>query len=1016
MLFMTGGRRVRRRVFVLAIAVATIGASLLTPGIAAADTYRWKNAVGGIWNVPANWVHTSGTSSVGYPNGQGDQADFPLFAQGHYLARIPANKTIVVGAISVGGGSSVTIAGDSGAKLIVASGSPQNALLVTFDSAQLALAVPVELFSDLLVLTDPVSTVEFWTVTEAAFTGAHAITKTGPGRLNLIRPASHSGGTRVQDGTLVLHANGSLVSGAPLEIGDGLGLSQSAMVVATGTTTRQFNSSGTVQVNRDGLLMIGEDRRIGHLQIRDGNVRLHHGDDGDPDPPFVALKLTLSTLSMTGGVLDIFGPPLPDTAPSELVLEGDVTATASALGPAIIGSGSATLNTLTATRTFTVLDGPGTIDLRLDVAVVGMGAAGLIKDGPGTLLFTGKTDNSYPGGTLVRQGTLELARPAGRVAVPGNLLIGVGLGPAIVNVAGGVENRENIAHGSLVTIGPGGLLRANSGQTGLSGLTIASGGRAVLGDEARAAWDTNSLTIAGGGRLTIAGVNNNGSLRLAGDLNAGGPQGTAVIDGGGLLTLGNAAHALVVAGGPQPIHLQVDAAVTGACGAGAIGRLIKMGQGVALFGTGSSLACGVGIREGSLLVNGIQTSGLITLEGGTLGGNGTMADVLASAGTLSPGLSPGRLSTGSLELTGNSKFVVELHGVTPGKQHDQVAVSRAVSLGNAKLVPSVGVNALFSAPVTIIENHGADPVSGTFAGLPEGSTLTLGGVELTLSYHGGDGNDVVLTEASVARPVLEPGPDRMTYGKRAPGAFVDGDAGVANANDAEAPGTRTRTVAKPAMRWIFAEGAQGHFDTYVSIANGHAEATTATLTFLREDESPAVHTVEVEPFARKTIYAGDFADVADRAFGLVVEATQPVLAERAMYYANLPNGLWTGGHVTTGIVAPATRWGLTEGRVGGPHAFSTYILLANPSPTAADVTITYLRENGEPIVKTYTVPAASRYNVDVKTVVPELRNASFGARIDVTNNVPIAVERSSYWNVNGVSLAGGSNAFATSQP
>ena len=48
--------------------------------------------------------------------------------------------------------------------------------------------------------------------------------------------------------------------------------------------------------------------------------------------------------------------------------------------------------------------------------------------------------------------------------------------------------------------------------------------------------------------------------------------------------------------------------------------------------------------------------------------------------------------------------------------------------------------------------------------------------------------------------------------------------------------------------------------------------------------------------------------------------------------------------------------------------------------------------------------------------MPELQNESFGARIDVTNGVPIAVERSLYWNANGVFWAGGTNALATPLP
>ena len=54
--------------------------------------------------------------------------------------------------------------------------------------------------------------------------------------------------------------------------------------------------------------------------------------------------------------------------------------------------------------------------------------------------------------------------------------------------------------------------------------------------------------------------------------------------------------------------------------------------------------------------------------------------------------------------------------------------------------------------------------------------------------------------------------------------------------------------------------------------------------------------------------------------------------------------------------------------------------------------------------------------MDVKSSVPELRDSAFGARIEVTNAVPIAVERSLYWNANGVFWAGGSNALGTPLP
>ena len=49
-------------------------------------------------------------------------------------------------------------------------------------------------------------------------------------------------------------------------------------------------------------------------------------------------------------------------------------------------------------------------------------------------------------------------------------------------------------------------------------------------------------------------------------------------------------------------------------------------------------------------------------------------------------------------------------------------------------------------------------------------------------------------------------------------------------------------------------------------------------------------------------------------------------------------------------------------------------------------------------------------------MAPELQNESFGARVTVTNDVPIAVERSMYWNVNGVFWQGGTNAVGSVIP
>ena len=83
-----------------------------------------------------------------------------------------------------------------------------------------------------------------------------------------------------------------------------------------------------------------------------------------------------------------------------------------------------------------------------------------------------------------------------------------------------------------------------------------------------------------------------------------------------------------------------------------------------------------------------------------------------------------------------------------------------VNLGGAALegdvlsgfVPSVGNS------FTIVDNDGTDAVAGTFAGLAEGAKFLIDQRAMTITYHGGDGNDVVLT-ATAATIIGTSGPD-----------------------------------------------------------------------------------------------------------------------------------------------------------------------------------------------------------------------------------------------------------------
>jgi hypothetical protein len=90
---------------------------------------------------------------------------------------------------------------------------------------------------------------------------------------------------------------------------------------------------------------------------------------------------------------------------------------------------------------------------------------------------------------------------------------------------------------------------------------------------------------------------------------------------------------------------------------------------------------------------------------------------------------------------------MEINGTTPTTQYDQVRV-----LGAGSTVTLAGTLDLIAAPAlaagstfTIIDNTSFNPVSGTFAGLPQDAEFFDDGQWWRISYTGGTGNDVVLT-------------------------------------------------------------------------------------------------------------------------------------------------------------------------------------------------------------------------------------------------------------------------------
>ena len=199
------------------------------------------------------------------------------------------------------------------------------------------------------------------------------------------------------------------------------------------------------------------------------------------------------------------------------------------------------------------------------------------------------------------------------------------------------------------------------------------------------------------------------------------------------------------------------------------------------------------------------------------------------------------------------------------------------------------------------------------------------------------------------------------------------------------------TAAAPHTRWLFAEGSQGYFHTYVLLANNENTAANVVVTFLLEGGGTVPYPVIVDAHARRTVDAAAIPELANRSFGIDITADRNIMAERAMY---LPGArLFEGGHGSAGVNSPSTQWFLAEGATG--PFFECFILMSNPNAVAANVTLTYLLDDGTTVNQAVSIPANARHTVNVETIDPKLANAAVSTTI--LSDVGIIAERSMYW-------------------
>ena len=213
----------------------------------------------------------------------------------------------------------------------------------------------------------------------------------------------------------------------------------------------------------------------------------------------------------------------------------------------------------------------------------------------------------------------------------------------------------------------------------------------------------------------------------------------------------------------------------------------------------------------------------------------------------------------------------------------------------------------------------------------------------------------------------------------------------------------------PRTHWYVAEGATGSFfNTFLLLANPNASPTTATIRYLLPGGQVVTRTQPLAAQSRTTINVNTV--VPNTEVSMDVSAPLPIIVERAMYW---PGSNWNEAHASAGIESTGTMWGLPEGELGGSRGFQTYVLIANPSASAASVRLRFMVENGASFVTpTFTVPANSRVTraaAEYMGAGQLTDGARFGVVVESMNGVPLAVEHAIYWNGGGEFWGGGSN-------
>lgn len=553
-------------------------------------------------------------------------------------------------------------------------------------------------------------------------------------------------------GTADWNTPGSWTSGVPVASG-----TANLTATLTGAATADLSASGTTGV----------------LNISSGNAYL--------------MKVTGATLTMdnggaqaqinigtTGVALDtvIEGVPILMTNGGLQVNmnnSGNRTISGPISSAAVSGTQTLTLNNQGSGNVYfggAISDGPGSV-----VAVL------VDNTGSGRTNFT-STSNTFSGGLVLRDGQLTAANMGSGLVTLGDsataatvqlIARGGTVDNAIKVSSDSTKNAEIWSNGTQTMNLTGNLelqkkltihVASNKLTSTLSGDISGAGQLALINMGSASA----SLTV------TLSGSNSAHSGGIALGSSSGGVNlrlGSATALGTGTLTIGaqntsldsTQANLVLTTNNAVAMNGNITYVGTG-------GNQLDLGTGTVTFSGNKSITVTNGVLTiggamvsgssltkegaGTLVLNGASTyTSDTTVNAGTLRGTGSVAGGLYvnSGATLEAGNGIGTfMAAGEVGFLNGGFFEFELN--SSNETYDQL-VANGVTLDSNVTFTAADLGSgtwLDSTPFVIIDNTSGSAVSGTFAGLAEGSNVDFGGGNIfEISYVGGTGNDVTLT-------------------------------------------------------------------------------------------------------------------------------------------------------------------------------------------------------------------------------------------------------------------------------